>query len=864
MLLTVCMVGATLAGCSASSSAKVDPTSMDAGDSSSGKDKTDKTDVTSTLDMLADSDVAANITSFAGNSPDTGYVFTDPVYGVPIDYVFEFEASDEAREFGIQSFAVYTSEKDLAEAVEYYQENGEIKARNYGNVDTSEDGKIYVAPPGSIDILEEGIKYPDIDHPSWGIYNRLFLAQWIDLETGEILDEPIVTIFSVDHGIDAPVVSQGIDDENYYTLTWEPIAGAEEYAVFSTLDDHLYSYEGSTTDVSFNILESEAEQEAMLLFAEFTDDYTGAVCNMNYSIHSDVNSQFEKNYVVFAVSGDLLSGMSNYIDPSDIAGFVPYEAFSTATYEIEKGSDVPVYSEVTMADDSKSQMLINYNGAPIYELEDGSIYIAAKFYNTNLQCNLKFTGITIDELKEYKDEIKERMEKEAAIIGGAHNPSLTTSLVPTADEDEKNEEVEEIINETIGNNDADTDDDDDDDIVEPGDDDDDDDEVVEPDDDDDDDDEVVEPGDDDDDVVEPDDNDVSGPTTTVTPSGYTTTELYGETLLLIDSVYKEYDIDTKDLSKILYANNELEAYLAFALTARMEVIPVPTELFPESVDTEYLFGQFIEAYRQNPTSGLITGYKYVFEYESILVAYSEDTSDRLTKTKKEMDAAKNIANSVVDSSMSDEEKVYAINDYFCENASYDFDSMSTNVSIDDLSEEYLDAHNPYGILCNNYGVCESYSEAFAMTARNAGINAIMETGYLSGGKHEWNKVMIDGKYYIVDVTNNDLDVLSNTLLLVSEDTALVLSADTYSFTFSAPATDDSKDYYKYVDRIASSDDEAISLLEEQLDEYGSGSVRMDYDITEEDMLRILKAVYEDGYDLNGYGNMNNVIGTNIH
>ena len=39
---------------------------------------------------------------------------------------------------------------------------------------------------------------------------------------------------------------------------------------------------------------------------------------------------------------------------------------------------------------------------------------------------------------------------------------------------------------------------------------------------------------------------------------------------------------------------------------------------------------------------------------------------------------------------------------------------------------------------------------------------------------------------------------------------------------------------------------------------------MDYDITEEDMLRILKAVYEDGYDLNGYGNMNNVIGTNIH
>ena len=89
-----------------------------------------------------------------------------------------------------------------------------------------------------------------------------------------------------------------------------------------------------------------------------------------------------------------------------------------------------------------------------------------------------------------------------------------------------------------------------------------------------------------------------------------------------------------------------------------------------------------------------------------------------------------------------------------------------NASNSSLSESFIDAHTPYGILVNNYGVCESYSEAFALVGRMAGLDVIIETGYLQGGGHEWNRVCVDGQWCIIDVTNNDIDSCRNALLNV--------------------------------------------------------------------------------------------------
>ena len=118
-----------------------------------------------------------------------------------------------------------------------------------------------------------------------------------------------------------------------------------------------------------------------------------------------------------------------------------------------------------------------------------------------------------------------------------------------------------------------------------------------------------------------------------------------------------------------------------------------------------------------------------------------------------------------------------------------------DVDFDNLSEPFIDAHTPYGILCKNYGVCESYSEAFALIGRIAGLQVVMESGDLQGGPHEWNRVCVDGSWCVVDVTNNDSD-FANPLLNVSEKQIEgVLIPDGYSYLDTYEALDETKEYY---------------------------------------------------------------------
>lgn len=71
----------------------------------------------------------------------------------------------------------------------------------------------------------------------------------------------------------------------------------------------------------------------------------------------------------------------------------------------------------------------------------------------------------------------------------------------------------------------------------------------------------------------------------------------------------------------------------------------------------------------------------------------------------------------------------------------------------DLNAPY--AHNAYGALVNGKAVCDGYTKAFQYLLQKVGIQSFMATGIGNGGKHAWNIVRIDGKYYNVDLTWDD-------------------------------------------------------------------------------------------------------------
>ena len=140
--------------------------------------------------------------------------------------------------------------------------------------------------------------------------------------------------------------------------------------------------------------------------------------------------------------------------------------------------------------------------------------------------------------------------------------------------------------------------------------------------------------------------------------------------------------------------------------------------------------------------------------------------------------AKEILREIIDDSMSDFEKIKAIHDYLIMNVTYDaalYDLFFTNPEgISKYNGFYLE-----GVFFDKLAVCEGISKAFSVLCNIEGIKCVVVTGKQannpSGMGHAWNKVYLDGKWYIVDVTsdgtiiNNSYEILSYQYFLISED-----------------------------------------------------------------------------------------------
>ncbi|MBE5842881.1 MAG: hypothetical protein E7302_01720 [Butyrivibrio sp.] len=94
-------------------------------------------------------------------------------------------------------------------------------------------------------------------------------------------------------------------------------------------------------------------------------------------------------------------------------------------------------------------------------------------------------------------------------------------------------------------------------------------------------------------------------------------------------------------------------------------------------------------------------------------------------------------------------------DYYC--GSYDLLYDDTCKS----EEEYFDySHTAYGSLVDGIAVCDGYAAGFELIMQGLGIPAMIVTGdagmSFDTGGHAWNIVQLDGNWYEVDTTWDDL------------------------------------------------------------------------------------------------------------
>jgi len=102
-----------------------------------------------------------------------------------------------------------------------------------------------------------------------------------------------------------------------------------------------------------------------------------------------------------------------------------------------------------------------------------------------------------------------------------------------------------------------------------------------------------------------------------------------------------------------------------------------------------------------------------------------------------------VLKNIIKPSMTEFDKVKAINDYIVSNTSY---GTKTKAS----------PHSAYALLFEGQAVCQGYALTAQTMLEQTGIETKYVVGFVNGNEaHAWNLVKVDGKWYHLDTTWND-------------------------------------------------------------------------------------------------------------
>lgn len=314
----------------------------------------------------------------------------------------------------------------------------------------------------------------------------------------------------------------------------------------------------------------------------------------------------------------------------------------------------------------------------------------------------------------------------------------------------------------------------------------------------------------------------------------------------IQGIEEGNTIEVQDTGYPVFADSPEEEYLARCMMASQSEISLSP--FPRLLDAAYLNDVVFKVIRQNPY--IISPQGLQWNGEDVLaVTYSYDVAKNASHQAAIDTKANEIVASTIKDGMSTEDKIMALWDYLENNTEYDHaaceNAEANNFEVTDPSFE--DSFNAYGILCNNVGVCQSYSYAFHILADKAGVDCMTLTGVMNGNlPHAWNVVDIDGQWYWIDTTNNmNTSGIPYLLYQTSYDTATGAGYtidQEFALDSDIPevyTTDNSKDWWYQHNLMARSLGEVTTLFQSNYAGLEPGqllAVKVTFDTTEQQAL----------------------------
>ena len=629
--------------------------------------------------------------------------------------------------------------------------------------------------------------HEDQEGESWGALPQYYLALRVNPTTGEILEKPQVTIFTVESQLSAPQSEFYVTQDGLAALRWDEVEGADYY---------LVAYRDAESTGTFSVLTPMTKVTKTEWIHPRTDGdyimnqlfYTGATTQdaLLGAEQAGVEDTFtyeghNREYTVIAANADTHSPIGTLHKGTEIAKQLPYElAISQNQSDAQSAGGsgntkfipsiglLPMQKAITTAAGVTDyrRVLYDFDAAELREEsyitydegENGEILNPQQVSTTNLHIpytleKTVFQGKMVVEnvdpanYKEALDAVRQQQE-DAAPRGGHNAPNLKQRPAPKTD-DTAPAQASDLENAAI-------------------------------------------PAD------------------------------------------------------VIFASSALSEYFAIHMLAGSTVIDLAD--FPESADMSYLSDAWMEAIYQNP---LILGANnaYLVPGTTLLMIEYDDNQETILQKQDEIRSkVQSVVAEIITEDMSDLEKELAINQYLCDSAEYNYAALEDAAANDFLSVDpaYNDSFTAYGILVDGVGVCASYAAAFQLLAEEAGLNAIVVTGYLGGVPHAWNRVNLDGQWHTVDVTNNDNPYLFNALLNLPDNAAKLAVVEDERFVMDSKLSDyesnvDTDEYYRVTGQYFDQDAIAAQLVA-QLEEDGVATLRTGCDLNDAQFEYIAGAV----------------------
>ena len=221
---------------------------------------------------------------------------------------------------------------------------------------------------------------------------------------------------------------------------------------------------------------------------------------------------------------------------------------------------------------------------------------------------------------------------------------------------------------------------------------------------------------------------------------------------------KEADLtEIKGTNYPIFAETAEQKYLALSMINHKREVSL--KAFPALQNQEYLVDSLYYVYFQNPyvLDLDIPNCSYSDKEQMLYLEYEFD-DETYEKQKKEIYLKANqVIDEIIKPGMTDYEKTVAIWEYLEKNTVYEIEAYEyakqNNFSMEGATG-FENTFNTYGILCNGKGVCQSYAYTFKLLAHTCGIESDVVVGTMNNVDHAWNAIKIDGKWYMIDTTNN--------------------------------------------------------------------------------------------------------------